>query len=179
MEANACIHKNAVSNIEQVLEATPHKAAAIRPLTTITKTIKVRRTRHSGHCWRSRVELICDVFLWTPSLGREKAGWPARTYIQQLCEYMWCSPEDLPEAMNDWEEWRDRVRDIRADGTPRWWWWWIYFNTLFFIKMPSHKFNPTNTELELVLKKGFQNIIARILDKSSYNLWNHWRDTIN
>ena len=28
------LHKNAASNIEQVLEATPHKAAAIRPPTT-------------------------------------------------------------------------------------------------------------------------------------------------
>ena len=28
------LHKNAVSNIEQVLEATPQKAAAIRPPTT-------------------------------------------------------------------------------------------------------------------------------------------------
>ena len=28
------LHKNAASNIEQVQEATPHKAAAIRPPTT-------------------------------------------------------------------------------------------------------------------------------------------------
>ena len=28
------LHKNAVSNIEQVLEVTPHKAAAIQPPTT-------------------------------------------------------------------------------------------------------------------------------------------------
>ena len=28
------LHKNAESNIEQVLEATPHKAAAVRPPTT-------------------------------------------------------------------------------------------------------------------------------------------------
>ena len=28
------LHKNAVSNIEQVLEAAPHKAAALWPLTT-------------------------------------------------------------------------------------------------------------------------------------------------
>ena len=28
-----------------------------------------------------------------------------------------CSPEDLPEAMNDREKWRERVRDIRARGT--------------------------------------------------------------
>ena len=35
---------------------------------------------------------------------------------------MGCSPEDLLEAMNDREGWRERVRDIRADGTTRWWW---------------------------------------------------------
>ena len=64
----------------------------------------------------------CDVLLWTPSHGRAKAGWPARTYIQQLCEDTGCSPEDLPEAMDDKEEWRERVRDIRAGGTTRWWW---------------------------------------------------------
>ena len=28
------LHKNAASNIEQVLETAPHKTAAIRPLTT-------------------------------------------------------------------------------------------------------------------------------------------------
>ena len=28
------LHKNAASNIEQVLEAAPHKAAAVRPPTT-------------------------------------------------------------------------------------------------------------------------------------------------
>ena len=87
----------------------------------ITKTIKVRQTRHAGHCWRSRDELISDVLLWTPSHGRAKAGWQARTYIQQLCEDTGCSPEDLPEVMNDREEWRERVRDIRAGGTTRWW----------------------------------------------------------
>ena len=84
----------------------------------ITKTIHVRRTRH---CWRSRDELISDVLLWTPSHGRAKASRLARNYIQQLCEDTGCSPEDLPEAMNDREVWWDRVRDIRADGTTRWW----------------------------------------------------------
>ena len=29
---------------------------------------------------------------------------------------MRCSPEDLPEAMNYREKWRERVRDIRASG---------------------------------------------------------------
>ena len=83
-------------------------------LPPITKTIQVRRTRHAGHCWRSRDELIRDVLLWSPTHSRAKAGRPARTYIQQLCEDTGCCPEDLPRAMNDREEWRERVRDIRA-----------------------------------------------------------------
>ena len=95
-------------------------------LPPITKTIQVRRTRHAGHCWRSRDELISDVLLWTPTYGRAKAGRPARTYIQQLCEDTGCSPEDLPEAMNDREKWRERVMDICVSGTTWWWWWYIY-----------------------------------------------------
>ena len=102
----------------------------------VTKTIKVRRTRHAGHCWRSRDEVISDVLLWTPSYGRAKAGRPARTYIPQLCEDTGCSPEDLPEAMNDREEWLERVRDIRAGSTTLWWWWWakIYVLRMCYIQ---------------------------------------------
>ena len=95
------------------------------------KTIQVRRTRHAGHCWRSRDELISDVLLWTPTYGRVKAGRPARTYIQQLCEDTGCSPEDQPEAMNDWEKLQERVRDIHASGTTWWWWWWCIVYVLF------------------------------------------------
>ena len=93
-------------------------------LPPITKTIQVRRTRHAGHCLRSRDELISDLLLWTPTYGRAKTGRPARTYIQKLYEDTGCIPEDLPEAMNDREKWRERVRDIRASGTTWWWWWW-------------------------------------------------------
>ena len=100
-------------------------------LPPITKTVQVRRTRHAGHCWRSRNELIGDVLLWTPTYDRAKAGRPARTYIQQLCEDTGCSPEDLLEAMNDREKWRERVRDIRASGTTWWWWWWWNYTGIF------------------------------------------------
>ena len=70
-------------------------------------------------------ELIRDVLLWIPTHGRAKAGRPARTYIQQLCGDTGCCPEDLPRAMNDREEWRERVRDIRATSAI-WWWWYAY-----------------------------------------------------
>ena len=39
-------------------------------LPPIMKTIQARRTRHAGHCWRSRDKLISDVLLWTPTYGR-------------------------------------------------------------------------------------------------------------
>ena len=41
-------------------------------LPPITKTIQVRWTRHAGHCWRSRDELIRDVLLWTPHMAVQK-----------------------------------------------------------------------------------------------------------
>ena len=86
-------------------------------LPPITKAIQARRTRHAGHCWRSKEEIVSDVLLWTPAYGQSKAGRPARTYIQQLCEDTGYNPEDLPEAMNDRETWRERIRDIRAGCT--------------------------------------------------------------
>ena len=103
----------------------PTKHQIYGQLPPITKTIQVRRTRHAGHCRRSRNELIGDVLLWTPTYGRTKAGRPARTYIQQLCEDTGCSPEDLPEAMNDRKKWRERARDICAGGTTSWGWWLV------------------------------------------------------
>ena len=91
-------------------------------------------------------QLISNVLLWTPTYGRAKTGRPARPYIQQLCEDTGCSLEDLPEAMNDREKWRERVRDIHAGGTT-WWWqqvswtasvtWYTYYK-LACVKILQH-----------------------------------------
>ena len=141
-------------------------------LPPITKTIQVRRTRHAGHCWRSKDELISDILPWTSAYGQAKAGQPARTYIQQLLTPVYgqakagqpartytqqlredtgCSPEHLPEAMNDREKWRERVRDVRASGmTWSWWWWWYHiYSSLqtrpcLFYCMPFFRGNNTN-----------------------------------
>ena len=102
----------------------PTKQQLSGHLASITKTIKIRRTRHAGYCWRSRDELISDVLLWAPAHGRAKAERSARTYMQQLCVNTACSLEDLPEGMDGRDEWRGRVRDIPADGATSWWWWW-------------------------------------------------------
>ena len=88
------LEKKLDGNYTRMLRAILNKSRRQHPtkhqlyghLPPITKTIQVRRTRHAGHCWKSRGELIRDVLLWTPTYGRAKAGRPARTYIQRLCE---------------------------------------------------------------------------------------------
>ena len=118
------LEKKLNSNYTRILRAILNKSWRQHPtkhqiyshLPPITKTIQVRRTRHAGHCWRSRDKLISNVLLWTPTYGRAKAGRPARTFIPQLCEGTGCSPEDLLQAMNDREKWRESVRDTCAGG---------------------------------------------------------------
>ena len=136
-------------------------------LPPITKTIQVRRTRHAGHCWRSRDELIRDVLLWIPTHGRAKAGRPARTYIQQLCEDTGCCPEDLPRAMNDREEWRKRVRDIRAASTIWWWWWWCSSLS----QSPTHLSHTTNII-------PFENIVWEIYFYKEVCSFVHWSSSL-
>ena len=131
----------------------PTKHQLYGHLPPITKTIQVRRTRHAGHCWRSRDGLISDVLQWTPTYGRSKAGWPARTYIQQLCEVTGCSPEDLPEVMNDREKWRERVRDICAGGTT--WWCQVMFNKIYTTNRKTIlRFWTCFTLLQLIVTKN-------------------------
>ncbi len=116
-----CMEKKLDSNSTRMLRAILNKSWRQHPtkqqlyghLPPITKTIQVRRARHAGHSRRSNN----DVLLCTPSHKRAKAGRPAQTYIQQLCVYTGYSPGDRPEAIDDREGWRERVRDIRAGGT--------------------------------------------------------------
>ena len=83
----------------------PTKEQLYRHLPLIMKPTWIRRTRHVGHCWRTKDELISDILLWTPSHRRAKVGRPARTYIQQLCADTGCSLEDLPGVMNNRDRW--------------------------------------------------------------------------
>ena len=112
------LKKKLESNYTRMLRAILNKSWRKHPtrhqlyghLPPITKTIQARQIKYAEHCWRSKGALISDVLLWIPAYGQVKAGRPARTFIPQLCEDTECSPEDLPEAMNDGEKWRERVR---------------------------------------------------------------------
>ena len=83
----------------------------------ITITIQARRTRHAR---QRRAHKWCT--LMDPAYGQAKAGRPARTYIQQLCEDTGCSPEDLPEAR--WMIGRSGERGSGVSVLAPWWWWW-------------------------------------------------------
>ena len=130
------LHKNAVSCIEQVLEATPHKKQLYDHLSPIRKAIQVRRTRQAGHCWRDKDELISDVLLWTPSHRWAKVGRPGKTYIRQLYADTGCSLEDLPGAIDDRDGCRERVREFRASSAT-WWWWQTFLKGDILDKYPQ------------------------------------------
>ena len=84
----------------------PTKHQLYGHLPPIMKTIQVRRARHAGHCWRmySHGPPYMDELKQDDQLEH--------TYIQQLCVDTGCRPEDLPEAMNDREKWRERGSGI-------------------------------------------------------------------
>ena len=74
------LEKKLDSNYTRILRAilnkywrqhtTKHQLYGHQP--PITKTIQGRRTRHAGHYWRSRDELISDILLWTPHMAEKK-----------------------------------------------------------------------------------------------------------
>ena len=68
-------------------------------LAPITKTIQVIRTRHAGHCWRSRDELISDVLLWTPHMAEQKQD------------------DQLEHTFSSYV----RIRDLTLKTCQRWW----------------------------------------------------------
>ena len=107
-------HKNATWCFEQILEATPHKTAATRPLTSHLKN-------HS-----SKTNKTCRILLekqgWTykrrssmnPYIGTRQC-WPTSKNLHQLTANSKCSLQNLLEAMED--------RNIHASSTT-WWGWW-------------------------------------------------------
>ena len=82
----------------------------------ISLTIKEQRMRFAGHVWRNKEELASDVLLWKPTHGRQEPGRPRRTFIDQLADDTGCKAQELPNAMNNREEWRKRVMLSRASS---------------------------------------------------------------
>ena len=116
-EARRQLHKNAASNIEQVLAATPHKTPTVRPPASYLENYSSLTNQTCRTLLEKQGRTHKGCTLMDPTHDCPKAGRPARTYIQQLRADTGCCPEDLPEAMNDREKWREEFRDIRATST--------------------------------------------------------------
>ena len=88
------LHKDSTYCFEQILKAVPYKTAAVQPLTS-------HLTNH--WCKMSR-ELLekqrqTNILLWTQIHGHINMGWPAKTYIHQLCADTRCHLDNLPREM--------------------------------------------------------------------------------
>ena len=74
------MEKKLVGNCTRMLRAIWNKSWRQHPtkqqldshLPPITKTIKIKRTRPAGHCWRSRNDFISDVLRWTLHMNEQR-----------------------------------------------------------------------------------------------------------
>ena len=101
------MEKKLDSNYTRMLRAILNKSWRQHPtkqqlyghLRHIMKTIKIRWTRHVGHCWRSRDELISDLLLWTPCMDEQRqdmqlkltysSSVPIRDVALRTCRNQW------------------------------------------------------------------------------------------
>ena len=104
--------------------------------------------------------IISDIFLWTSTCGYTSIGWPAKTYIHQLCPNNWCHPEELIRSMFKWDgrgKTVNRILDVST--TWLWLWWWFFWgkaitdvNELLFIYSFKKKEILSNISIYLVQK---------------------------
>ena len=104
------ICKNATCCFEQILKVTPHKTAAVQPLTSYL-------INHPFSTGKVRT-LISNIFLWTPKHEHASVDWSIKSYIHQLCVHTECCLEDLLGVigMNG-----KRVREL-FPVSMKWWW---------------------------------------------------------
>ena len=74
------LHANYTKILHTVLKQDPTKYHLYGYL----PPVQVRHAKHTGHCWRSKDELMSDILLWTSTHGHTNVGWLAKTYIHLL-----------------------------------------------------------------------------------------------
>ena len=84
----------------------------------ISKSIRMKRLRFAGHCWRSKYELASDMILSQPQHGNRSRGRPSKTYIYQMRDDTdLLTIDEIKTAMYDREGWKKYVMDYRASPT--------------------------------------------------------------
>ena len=100
-KARWALHKYAECRFDKILKATlpPKKTAAVEPPTSHLANHPSQTSKHAGHCWWSKDELLYDVLQWTPTHGHTSVDRLVKTYICQLWANTRCSLENLPREM--------------------------------------------------------------------------------
>ena len=104
------LHKNPTCYFKQLLEATHHKTAAGWPLTSHLKT---HSSKMNKTC-RTWLEKQGQTHKWRLSKDPYTLmhqGWVTSKNLHHLYEDTGCSLENLLEAKNDWDRWRERERE--------------------------------------------------------------------
>ena len=76
----------------------------------ISQTIRERRLRFAGHCYRAKEEVVSTVLMWKPLHGKRRVGRPAKTYLDLIEEDTGLKGEDLEAVMADRAVWRNVIR---------------------------------------------------------------------
>ena len=106
-----------VFNISWKLHLTNKKLYGNIP--TLSKTIRERRTRFAGHCFRRKNEIISGVLMWMPAHGFTKRGRPKRNYIKQLTDDTGLTVEEAKTAMKDRNIWK-KIVEYARETIPIW-----------------------------------------------------------
>ena len=78
----------------------------------ISDTIRERRHRFSGHCWRSKNKAASDLVVWEPKHGKWSVGGQTRTFVDLLEADTGVPRDCLPATMFDRVGWRKRSTGV-------------------------------------------------------------------
>jgi len=82
-------------------------------LPRISETIKKRRLRLAGNCWRSN-EAAANLVLWKPQHGQKKSGRPKLDYATLLSKDMGLNLTQLGTMMSSRECWQTVIMGLGA-----------------------------------------------------------------
>ena len=103
----------------------PTKQQLYSHLPPISQTIWGRQTRHVGHCWRSKNELIRNIFQWT-SQRHFSVDRPEKKIYYLFEDTGYCL-NDLSRVMTDTDGQLESIKGIHVVGMTWWWWWWWWW----------------------------------------------------
>ena len=82
-------------------------------LPLLSSTIRQRRLRFAGHCFRAENQLVTNLLFWSPNLGRRGQGAGFKTYPKQIQEDTnLLNENEIKGLMADRNLWRQRVDTI-------------------------------------------------------------------